>query len=51
MQRNRRQRRKIILIAAAVLLVAAVIASRTWYADHDVRDRLPTRGPLAALGL
>ena len=28
---------------------AAVIASRTWYADHDVRDRLPTRGPLAAL--
>ena len=28
---------------------AAVIASRTWYADHDLRDRLPTRGPLAAL--
>lgn len=28
---------------------AAVIASRTWYADHGLRDRLPTRGPLAAL--
>lgn len=28
---------------------AAVIASRTWYADHDLRERLPTRGPLAAL--
>ncbi len=27
---------------------AAAIASRTWYADHDVRDRLPARGPLAA---
>lgn len=28
---------------------AAVLASRSWYADHDIRDRLPARGPLAVL--
>jgi gamma-glutamyltranspeptidase/glutathione hydrolase len=28
---------------------AAAIASRAWYADQAVRDRLPTRGPMAAL--
>lgn len=28
---------------------AAALASRSWYADHDVHDRIPTRGPLAAL--
>ena len=28
---------------------AAVLASRSWYADRDVRDRLPARGPLSVL--
>lgn len=28
---------------------AASLASRHWYMDHDVEDRIPTRGPLAAL--
>jgi oxamate amidohydrolase len=28
---------------------AAALASRPWYADRDIREKLPTRGPLAAL--
>lgn len=28
---------------------SAALASRAWYADQDVRDRIPNRGPLAAL--
>lgn len=28
---------------------AAALASRSWYADHDVGERIPNRGPLAAL--